>query len=113
MRLLISLFLIAVVGAAATTEADDWRQWRGVDRLGVWHETGILEQFPNEGLKVTWRVPIGSGYAGPAVADGRVFVLDWVEDPQTRTLEKIRADIVALENETDGLLGEIIGETSR
>ena len=27
-----------------------------------------------------------------------------------RTLEEIRADILALERETDGLLGEIIGE---
>ena len=29
-----------------------------------------------------------------------------------RTLEEIRADILALERETEGLLGEIIGETS-
>ena len=27
-----------------------------------------------------------------------------------RTLEEIRADILALEKETEGLLGEIIGE---
>lgn len=88
-RLLIPLFLTVVGGAAAPTEAEDWHQWRGIDRLGVWHETGIVERFPSEGLKVNWRVPIGSGYAGPAVADGRVFVLDWVEDPQTRTLESV------------------------
>ena len=28
-----------------------------------------------------------------------------------RTLEEIRADILALEKETEGLLGEILGET--
>jgi type I restriction enzyme M protein len=28
-----------------------------------------------------------------------------------RSLEEIRADILALEKETEGLLGEIIGET--
>jgi type I restriction enzyme M protein len=30
-----------------------------------------------------------------------------------RTLEEIRADILALEKETEGLLGEIIGEASQ
>ena len=102
-RLLIPLILTAVVIAGTPTAADDWHQWRGVDRLGVWHETGILEQFPNEGLQVLWRVPIGSGYAGPAVADGRVFVLDWVEDPQTRTLDGTER-LIALDESTGALL---------
>ena len=30
-----------------------------------------------------------------------------------RSLEEIRADILALEQETEGLLGEIVGETSK
>ena len=34
--------------------AEDWHQWRGVDRLGVWHETGIVDHFPEGGLKTTW-----------------------------------------------------------
>ena len=61
--------------------ADDWHQWRGVDRLGVWEESGIVDELPDQ-LEITWRVPINMGYSGPAVADGRVFVTDWAEDPQ-------------------------------
>ena len=102
-RLLIPLILTAVVSAAAPTEADDWHQWRGVDRLGVWHETGILERFPNEGLMVTWRVPIGSGYAGPAVADGRVFVPEWHDDPDSRTLDGTER-LVVLHEQTGDIL---------
>ena len=34
-------------------EADDWEQWRGAGRLGVWHERGIIESFPDDGLTVT------------------------------------------------------------
>ena len=26
--------------------ADDWPQWRGLNRDGVWGETGIMEAFP-------------------------------------------------------------------
>ena len=48
--------------------ADDWPEWRGKGRQGVWNETGVIERFPEKGLTYTWRVPIHGGYAGPAVA---------------------------------------------
>jgi outer membrane protein assembly factor BamB len=68
---------LAVLGwSAVTVRADDWPQWLGPKRDGIWRETGILEQFPASGPKVRWRTPIGAGYAGPAVADGRVYVTD-------------------------------------
>ena len=66
--------------------AKDWTQWRGTERLGVWNETGIVEELPDR-LKVSWRVPIKSGYSGPVVADGRVIVTDWQEDPDSRTMD--------------------------
>jgi hypothetical protein len=37
---------------AAMLHAGDWPQWRGPNRDAVWHETGILQSFPPEGLKV-------------------------------------------------------------
>jgi outer membrane protein assembly factor BamB len=61
---------------AAAIRADDWPQWRGPNRDGVWRETGILESFPPHGLKVRWRAPVGKGWSSPVVADGRVFVTD-------------------------------------
>ncbi len=56
--------------------AEDWPQWLGEKRDGVWREEGILEKFPKEGAKVLWRTPVGQGYAGPSVAKGKVFVTD-------------------------------------
>ena len=56
--------------------ADDWPQWRGPNRDGVWNETGILEKFPAGGLKVRWHAPVGIGFSSPVVAGGRVFVTD-------------------------------------
>jgi outer membrane protein assembly factor BamB len=73
------LLLLAAMGAAVSPRvvyADDWPEWLGPQRDGVWRETGILEKFPADGLKVRWRVPIGGGYTGPAVANGRVYVMD-------------------------------------
>jgi outer membrane protein assembly factor BamB len=62
--------------ASAAAIADDWPQWRGPNRDGIWRETGILESFPPGGLKISWRVPVGWGWSSPVVAGGRVFVTD-------------------------------------
>src|SRR5438552_18640620 len=70
--------VIAVVLAIAIVRADDWPQWLGPQRDGVWRETGIVDKFPSEGPKVRWRTPIAAGYSGAAVADGKVFVMDRV-----------------------------------
>ncbi len=69
------IFFILMV---AMLRAEDWPEWRGKGRLGVWNESGIMEKFPERGLTFDWRVPIHGGYAGPAVAEGRVFVTDFV-----------------------------------
>jgi len=69
--------------------AGDWPEWRGKGRLGVWNESGILDEFPKTGLAIEWRTPIGGGYAGPSVADGRVFVTDFTRSVNTKGSERI------------------------
>ena len=73
-RLLIALIPLLLVGQVS---GEDWPEWRGRGRLGVWTETGILESFPEEGLDYKWRTPLRGGYSGPSVANGRVFVTDY------------------------------------
>src|SRR5262245_16589096 len=68
-----ALFTLCAVGTAL---ADDWPQWHGPNRDGVWKETGILESFPPDGLAYRWRARIGPGYSAPVVAAGRVYVTD-------------------------------------
>ncbi len=70
-----------IVVALTTTMADDWPQWRGPRRDGVWRESGIVERFSSPELKIQWRAPVASGYSGPTVAHGRVYVTDRLEDP--------------------------------
>ena len=60
------------------TRADDWPQWLGPQRDGVWRENGLVDKFPASGPKVRWRTPIAEGYSGPAVAQGRVVITDRV-----------------------------------
>ncbi len=91
---------VFILACVSTLHADDWPEFRGEGRLGVWHETGILQDFPEEGLKARWRIPIKAGYAGPAVADGRVFVTDFEPTRGMRGTERA----MALEETTGNLL---------
>ncbi|QVL29830.1 PQQ-binding-like beta-propeller repeat protein [Telmatocola sphagniphila] len=70
---LLSVFLLG-----SNARADDWPQWMGPQRDNIWREKGILEKFPKEGPNVLWRAEVGGGYAGPAVAEGKVFVTDFI-----------------------------------
>ena len=100
--LLIPLILCLVL-FSAVLHADDWPQWRGIDRLGVWAEGDIIERFPADGLKVKWRVPISGGFSGPVVADGRVFVTDFALLSETRVMDGTER-ILALDEHTGELL---------
>ncbi len=84
------LTVVLLIGfLAAIARADDWPQWRGPTRDGVWRETGIIERFENERIPLKWRMEIGPGYSGPTVADGRVFVTDRQTEP--RQVERVHA----------------------
>src|SRR5262245_46474329 len=76
---------LAVVASPTAARADDWPQWLGPKRDGVWRETGLLDKFPKGGPTVRWRAKIGGGYSGPAVADGRVYLTDWVLSEGNKT----------------------------
>jgi len=71
----LSGLVLCLLGSTVPVFADDWPQWRGPKRDGVWRETGIVEKLPGK-LPIRWRREIGGGYAGPAVAGGRVYVTD-------------------------------------
>jgi outer membrane protein assembly factor BamB len=62
----------------------------GPHRNNVWTETDVLARFPEDGPKVLWRTPIAGGYSGPAVADGRVYITDYVtsDDVQVGNFER-------------------------
>jgi outer membrane protein assembly factor BamB len=73
--------LASLLASASKLWADDWPQWRGPNRDGVWSEPGIIQKFPGPRIELRWRAPISSGYSGPTVAEGRVFVTDRLAEP--------------------------------
>jgi outer membrane protein assembly factor BamB len=101
-RMVRSFAVVVLFLIPAVAHADDWPQWLGPQRDGVWREKGLAQKFPKDGPKQLWKQPIGAGYAGPAVADGKVYVTDRVlakgasnpedafdTDTQVRGLERV------------------------
>lgn len=78
-----------VVLSACAARAEDWPQWRGPQRDGVWRETGIVEKFAAKELSIKWRAKVGSGYSGPTVAKGKVYVTDRLAERGAAALERI------------------------
>jgi outer membrane protein assembly factor BamB len=59
--------------AATVAFAQDWPQWRGVNRDGKAAEFTAPKTWPKE-LTQKWKVTVGVGDAGPALVGGKLFV---------------------------------------
>ncbi len=87
--LLTLAFLVSTIVTYA--KAEDWPSWMGKGYEGVWNESGVVAEIPVDGLKVLWRSPVQGGYNGPSVADGRLFVMDFVSEPVEGDTGRLRS----------------------
>ena len=74
------LTAILFLGCVSSSQAEDWPEWRGPTRDGVWHETGIVEKFATAELPIKWRAKINAGYTGPTIAAGKVYLMDRIAE---------------------------------
>lgn len=65
----------APVPTPSAAAPGDWPRWRGVNFDGASPETGLPSSWPASGLKELWRVPLGAGYSGISVVQGRLFTM--------------------------------------
>ncbi|MBI3921196.1 MAG: PQQ-like beta-propeller repeat protein [Armatimonadetes bacterium] len=72
-----------------------WPRFRGKDFDGVDNaQTPLAKRWGGEGPRALWTVTLGEGYAGAAVLNGRVYVLDYDRDKH--------ADVVRCFSSRDG-----------
>ncbi len=80
MKILRIIAIISILFVCNTGFASDWPQYLGPDRNSVSTEKGLLRSWPSEGPKVLWTIPLGEGFGGAAISEGKVYVYDRVED---------------------------------
>jgi outer membrane protein assembly factor BamB len=69
------------LGFTAALHADDWPQWRGPDRDGISKETGLLQEWPEDGPPLAWRCNgVGGGFSTVSVTGGKIFTQGDLED---------------------------------
>ena len=65
-----------------SSASQDWPDWRGSNRDGIWWETGIVKKFKSNKIPLKWSIPCGPGYSGPTVAGGKVYLTDRIVKPE-------------------------------
>lgn len=74
---LIAVLLTLTLAVAAL--AADWPCFMGPNHNGISSETGLNKNWAAKAPAVLWQAPLSDkGFAGPSVADGKVFIVDHV-----------------------------------
>lgn len=79
------LLLVAAVialAAVARVGAEDWPQFLGPERNGVYRGPALAEAWGAQGPRVVWRKMVGAGFSGPVVAEGRVILFHRVANEE-------------------------------
>ena len=82
---LIALTLPLLAGTIGNCES--WPRWRGPRGDGTWQGPKLPAQWPKAGPPVVWKQPLGGGFAGVVVADGRAITMDRQTKP--REVERV------------------------
>jgi len=72
-----TIFLIAglFLMMACSLKKDNPSQWRGLDRQGIYYETGLLKIWPENGPELIWSFEgLGAGHSSVGIGNDRVFI---------------------------------------
>lgn len=72
-----TVMLVVACFCCTMAVAADWPNFLGPARNGMAPDTGINKNWAAKPPQELWRVPMhDDGFAGPSVADGKVFIID-------------------------------------
>jgi outer membrane protein assembly factor BamB len=77
-----TLILCLCLAVAQRVHSADWPRLGGPDTSGVSSETNLARQWPTNGPRVLWTIDVAEGFAGPAVYDREVYLLDRIGNQQ-------------------------------
>lgn len=76
------LVLSLALARPLLVSANDWPQLLGPNRDGHSAETKLNWQWPQDGPPLLWKKDIGTGWAGPTIADGRLILFHRIGDDE-------------------------------
>lgn len=80
-RLLLPTALTLFVAVSINALAGDWPQWRGPNRDAKSEETNLLEEWPEGGPPLAWKVNgVGGGFSTVSISKGTIYTLGDFKD---------------------------------
>ncbi|WP_321316152.1 PQQ-binding-like beta-propeller repeat protein [Labilibaculum sp.] len=71
----LSILIIAVLLFACNTKQKKVSEWRGENRSGIYNETNLLQEWPEEGPSVLWDIEgVGNGYGSPVISENTMYL---------------------------------------
>ncbi len=62
--------------AAKRVPGTEWTQWRGEHRDGISADSGLVNEWPENGPPLAWKTNgLGSGFSSISISDGRIFTM--------------------------------------
>src|SRR5215475_7257474 len=74
-------FVLALV-VAAVSLAEDWPQFLGPGRNGVYSGNDLAVKWAAAGPPVVWKKDVGAGFASPVISEGRLILFHHVGDKE-------------------------------
>ena len=75
--ILIALFSLLL---SCSSNPEKISQWRGENRSGIYPDTGLLKEWPEDGLEEIWKVDsLGRGYGSPVFVEERFYITGEVD----------------------------------
>jgi outer membrane protein assembly factor BamB len=73
---ILAIVILATRAAALSAQSlpEEWPQFLGPTRNGVYRGPALTESWPASGPRVVWRLDVGQGFSGPVVAQGRLIL---------------------------------------
>jgi outer membrane protein assembly factor BamB len=71
---------LSLTGAVLASMVEDWPQYLGPDRTGVYRGPALAESWDSRGPRVVWRKSVGQGFSGPIVVQNRLILFHRVAD---------------------------------
>lgn len=97
--LILTCFSLACNSQSQAT-LTDWPQWMGPQRDATWILDINKDELKAGDLNKLWEAPIGTGYSGPTVANGKVYLMDLSGE------QDIQERVLCLDTETGKVLWE-------
>ena len=84
MRIFLALSLVICLTHHDVLKAEDWLQWRGSGRANLSSETGLYDQWGDDGPPLAWMADgLGAGYASVTVKGDRIYTTGNFDDSQS------------------------------